>query len=85
MTEKVEDIERSLHILLSTRVGERIMQPKYGCNMDEMVFETLSTTTITLMEDKIKTAILYFEARIDADRVVADTSNNIGRCYSHPH
>lgn len=77
MTEKVEDIERSLHILLSTRVGERIMQPKYGCNMDNMVFEALSTTTITLMEDKIRTAILYFEPRIDVEKIVVDINNEL--------
>lgn len=75
MTEKVEDIERSLHILLSTRVGERIMQPKFGCNMDDMVFEALSTTVITLMEDKIKTAILYFEPRIEVEKVFVDINN----------
>src|SRR5690242_484801 len=75
MTEKVVDIERSLHILLSTRVGERIMQPKFGCNMDDMVFEALSTTTITLMEDKIKTSILYFESRIDVEKIVVDIDN----------
>lgn len=77
MTEKVEDINRSLQILLTTRVGERIMQPKYGCNMDEMVFEPLSTTTKTIIKDKIKTAILYFEPRIDVTAISMNTSNEL--------
>ena len=77
MTEKVEDIQRSLQILLTTRVGERIMQPKYGCNMDEMVFESLSTTTKTLIKDKIKTAILYFEPRIDVTDIAMNTTNEL--------
>ncbi len=77
MTEKVEDIQRSLQILLSTRVGERIMQPKYGCNMDEMVFESLSTTTKTIIKDKIKTAILYFEPRIDVTAISMNTTNEL--------
>jgi uncharacterized protein len=77
MTEKVEDINRSLQILLTTRVGERIMQPKYGCNMDEMVFESLSTTTKTIIKDKIKTAILYFEPRIDVTTISMDTTNEL--------
>ena len=34
MTTQVEDIERSLEILLTTSLGERIMQPRYGCNTD---------------------------------------------------
>ena len=77
MTEKVEDINRSLHILLTTGVGERIMQPKYGCNMDEMVFEPLSTTIKTIINDKIKTAILYFEPRIDVTSISMDTTNEL--------
>src|SRR5512133_3977868 len=77
MTEKVEDIQRSLQILLTTRVGERIMQPKYGCNMDEMVFESLSTTTKTIIKDKIRTAILYFEPRIDVTSISMDTTNEL--------
>jgi phage baseplate assembly protein W len=77
MTEKVEDINRSLQILLTTRTGERIMQPKYGCNMDEMVFEPLSTTIKTIIKDKIKTAILYFEPRIDVTAISMDTTNEL--------
>lgn len=73
--EKVEDIEQSLHILLSTRVGERVMQPRYGCNMDEMVFESLNTATLTFIKDKIATAILYFEPRIDAKNITLNTDD----------
>jgi hypothetical protein len=77
MTEKLDDINRSLQILLTTRPGERIMQPKYGCNMDEMVFEPLSTAVKTIMKDKIKTAILYFEPRIDVIAIAMDTTNEL--------
>ena len=58
-----------LHILLSTARGERIMVPQYGCNMDELVFENLDTRMRTLMADKIESAILYHEPRIDLERV----------------
>jgi uncharacterized protein len=75
MTEKEVDINRSLEILLSTRVGERLMQPKFGCNMDDLVFEALSTTNITLIKDKINTAILYFEPRIDVKKIEVDVNN----------
>ena len=77
MTEKEEDINRSLQILLTTRAGERIMQPKYGCNLDEMVFEALSTTTKTIIIDKITTAILYFEPRIEVTSINMDTTNEL--------
>jgi len=75
ITEKVADIQKSLEVLLSTRAGERVMQPKYGCNMDELVFESLDTTTKTLIKDKIYTAILYFEPRIDVKKIELNTGN----------
>jgi uncharacterized protein len=68
------DIQSSLEILLSTRRGERVMQHKYGCNLDEMLFEPLTTTFKTYIQDMIKTAILYFEPRIDAKKVDLDDS-----------
>jgi uncharacterized protein len=68
------DIQSSLEILLSTRQGERVMQHKYGCNLDEMVFEPLTTTFKTYIKDLIQTAILYYEPRIDAKKIELDDS-----------
>jgi uncharacterized protein len=77
LTEKNDDIQSSLYILLTTTVGERIMEPKYGCNMEELLFESLDTTTKTLIKDKIRTAILYFEPRIDVKRIELNTQNEL--------
>lgn len=77
MTEKETDIERSLQILLTTTIGERVMQPKYGCNMDTLLFEPLNTTVKTIMIDKIKTAILFFEPRIDAKKISLNTQKEL--------
>jgi len=64
-----EDIKSSLHILLTTRLGERIMLPNYGCNLEDLLFETLNRTLITYALDLIKTAILYHEPRIDVIKI----------------
>jgi phage baseplate assembly protein W len=68
------DVASSLEILLSTTPGERVMQPLYGCNMSELVFENLDTRMKTLMQDKIESAILYFEPRMMLEDVVLDDS-----------
>jgi Bacteriophage baseplate protein W len=75
VTEKELDIQKSLEILLTTTVGERIMEPKYGCDMVDLVFEPLNTTVKTIMIDRIQTAILYFEPRIDAKNISMDIQN----------
>jgi uncharacterized protein len=77
MTEKETDIERSLQILLTTTLGERVMQPKYGCNMEELLFEPLNRTTKTIIIDKIRTSILYFEPRIDAKKIELDMTGEL--------
>ncbi len=69
MSSEEKDIQESLHVLLTTRIGERILQPKYGCNTEKLLFEPLDTTLQTYMQEVIKTAILYFEARIKLNSV----------------
>ena len=64
-----DDIQNSLQVLLSTRVGERIMQPAYGCNMDVLLFESINESLITYVKDLVFTAIYYFEPRISPDNV----------------
>ncbi|MDD1606747.1 MAG: GPW/gp25 family protein [Methylococcaceae bacterium] len=67
----------SLEILLSTLRGERIMLPEYGCNMDELLFESLDTRMKTLMADNIESAILYHEPRIQLETVKMDDSQEL--------
>lgn len=81
MIDSVADINSSLEILFSTRIGERIMQPKYGCNLDELMFESLTTTLITFIKDLIETAILYFEPRIDVEKIDLEQNINEGVVY----
>ncbi|MBP1650007.1 MAG: hypothetical protein H6Q26_164 [Bacteroidetes bacterium] len=71
-----EDIHESLNILLSTSLGERVMQPKYGCNLNDYLFEPLSSSMIGYIKDRVQTAILLYEPRIIADKiaVTADSS-----------
>ncbi|MBE9009584.1 GPW/gp25 family protein [Pseudanabaenaceae cyanobacterium LEGE 13415] len=63
------DILQSLQILLSTFLGERVMQPTYGCNLQDYVFEPLSATIASSIKEQIRTAILYHEPRILLNRL----------------
>ncbi|GAA5521928.1 GPW/gp25 family protein [Aliifodinibius salicampi] len=65
LTHNREDIERSLEILVGTRKGERVMRPEYGCNLDDMVFESFNLSMKTYLADLVETAILYYEPRIE--------------------
>lgn len=77
MTSDEVDIKKSLEILLATRLGERIMQPTYGCNLEELMFKPLNVTLKTFVIDLIKTAILYHEPRIDIEKIDIDPTNEL--------
>ncbi|MEM7105406.1 MAG: GPW/gp25 family protein [Bacteroidota bacterium] len=74
-----EDIRQSLHILLSTRVKERVMQPTYGCNLDTMLFDAINIHLKTYVQHLVKTAIFYHEPRIKVENItVSDDNQNEG-------
>lgn len=74
-----DDIRSSLQILLSTTVGERRMQPRYGCNLQKLVFEPSDATLQAYIKDLVRTAILYFEPRIILDNLTLEASPLEGR------
>ena len=77
MLDGEDDIKSSLEILLSTALGERVMQPKYGCNLSDLLFEPLTTTLQTELQNKIQVAILFFEPRIDVQKILLIPQNNV--------
>lgn len=78
MVENETDIEQSLKILLSTMKRERVLLPDYGVDLKEMIFEPLSTSTATILTEKIGHAILFHEPRIILDGITYDQNVNEG-------
>lgn len=78
MTSDEADVHSSLQILLSTRPGERVLLPGYGCNLDELMFEALSATFVSYIKDLVQTAVLYYEPRITVNdiRISEDQETN---------
>jgi len=65
MVEDEQDIEESLRILFGTQRGERLFQPQYGLDMHDVLFDPMSTTLRTLLEERVKIDILVYEPRIE--------------------
>lgn len=67
MVRDEEDIKQSLEIILSTKLGERIMQPDFGCNLIDFVFGEVDSTFLVDMQQEISNALTVQEPRIDVD------------------
>jgi phage baseplate assembly protein W len=78
MSTGIRDIEESLRIIFTTALGERIMNPLFGCGLDDSVFEVMNTSRISYLENLIRTAIIYHEPRIDADQVTVEPDQFAG-------
>jgi phage baseplate assembly protein W len=71
-----EDIRESLFILLSTKPGERVMLPEYGCDLHKMVFESVDSSMISQIKSMIENSILFFEPRIILDKIDIQSDRN---------
>ncbi len=77
MLDQEADIASSLEIILTTSIGERVMAPDFGCNLEDLLFENLDTTLKTLVTDQIETALIYYEPRIDIEKINLDTDREL--------
>lgn len=59
-----DDVHQSLAILFATRAGERPMQERFGCSLDEAMFEEIDPALVNRLTTMIHDAVLTFETRI---------------------
>ena len=69
MLEAEDDIRSSIEIILSTEMGERVLLPHFGWKRNLWLFESLSTTSATVMQKEIETSLLVYEPRININEI----------------
>ncbi len=57
-------VRQSVLMILSTRPGERIMRPDYGCDIYRLLFSPNDDTTAALAIHYVRQAITRFEPRV---------------------
>jgi phage baseplate assembly protein W len=89
-----EDIRQSILIILGTEPGERVMRPDFGAGLRAFVFEPVNPGTMTRLGNRVRDALVDFEARIDVldvsvttdpelrDRLLIDVSYRVRRTNS---
>ena len=62
-------VRRSLWLILSTAVGERVMRPEFGCGLHDLVFALAYDETFGRIADSVQRAVADHEPRVALDRV----------------
>jgi Bacteriophage baseplate protein W len=66
-----ESVRQAVLLLLSTRTGERVMRPDYGCDLHKLIFSPNDDTTAGLAMHYVRQAIERWEPRIVIERLDA--------------
>ena len=74
-------IRQSIMILLSTRPGERVMRPEYGCPLHRLAFEPNDAATAGLAIHYVRTALNRWEPRIEIISLVAEPDAEISAAH----
>ncbi len=71
-----DDVRQAIRIILSTDRGERLMRPDFGAGLSDFLFEPVTATTFERVRNRVREALIDWEARIDlvAVRVEAATA-----------
>ncbi len=77
------DVKRSLKVLLTTYLGERTLQPDYGCNLFLMQFETMDASMRSDIAEMVESAVIKFEPRVEVDDVQLEVFSSEGKAEVH--
>src|SRR5262245_55772047 len=69
LAEGNESVRQAILLLLSTRPGERVMRPDYGCLIHRLLFAPNDDTTAGLAIYYVQRALDRWEPRIDVIRL----------------
>ena len=59
-----DNVAESVRLILSTRKGERMMNPEFGCGLFQYLFGEAHYTTLVQMEREAQDALIRWEPRI---------------------
>ena len=69
------DVKEAIRIIIETKQGERVMRPRFGCGIHDLVFEEINATTIAAVESTVREALITYEPRIELNNVTVDASD----------
>lgn len=69
-----ENIRESIHVIIGTAPGERVMRPYFGCQIHDLVFSPNNPNTAGLACHYVTEALQKWEPRIDDVQVTASAA-----------
>ena len=68
------ELEEAMRIILLTYPGERPMRPEFGCEVHDLVFDTIDAAMVGQMDTAIRKALDRWEPRLEVTDIGFDLS-----------
>ncbi|MEO9325431.1 GPW/gp25 family protein [Nocardioides sp. C4-1] len=69
LSDGVAELDRSIELILMTAPGERLMRPRFGCRIWDLLFEPVTPNLLGLINEAVRDALAQWEPRIVVDAV----------------
>lgn len=79
LTDTVPNVEESIHLILGTRLGERVYRPNFGSRLSELVFAPMNSQTLLQTRLYVEEALRQWEPRIILQGVFTQPDPIAGR------
>lgn len=73
-----EHVAESVHLILATARGERVMRPDWGSGLSELTFASMDAATVALAQHLVEDGLQRCEPRIDVLSVAAEANHQLG-------
>jgi phage baseplate assembly protein W len=70
-----QKVEESIRMILGTQYGERVMRPRFGCNLKSLAFAPNNAATADLARYYVEEGLTLWEPRIELVDVVVTNDN----------
>ncbi len=76
VAEGVDAVARSIHLILETEPGERVMRPRFGCGLRRYLMKPNTVATRALIRRDVERALERWEPRIEVKAVSAEAGDD---------
>lgn len=76
LTNGPDELDRSIRLVLLTAPGERVMRPKFGCRIWDLLFEPITPNLLGLISEAVREAVGQWEPRVDVEQVTPIIDGN---------
>jgi phage baseplate assembly protein W len=80
---QAQRVQESMRIILGTQYGERLMRPRFGCNLKSLLFAPNNATTANLARFYVEEGLKTWEPRIQLEEIRVENHNEDACLFIH--